>query len=208
MTRVILIHRWGGTPETDWYPWLKREIEARKGECIIPAMPDSEHPQIEPWVSTLHSTVKRVNEKTYFVGHSVGCQTILRYIEKLPKDAEVGGVLLVAPWTKLKAQSYESESDKLVAKPWIETPIDWKKIFAHDHNTTCVFSEDDPYVSLDEVEFFRNKLNADIILDGNMGHFTIYDKVTELPMVLHVLEKWGIFPNRDKERETKGISKG
>ncbi len=208
MTRVIVVHRWGGTPETDWYPWLKREVESLGGECLVLTMPNPNNPRLKEWVSTLKESVKEVNEQTYFVGHSIGCQTILRFIEGLPKSAEVGGVVLVAPWTKLKPASYESDEDKAIAQPWIDSPIDWKRIFAHDHNTTCVFSDDDPYVSLDEVEFFRNKLNADIILEKKMGHFTIYDKITQLPMVLHVLKKWGIFPHREKKRETKGISKG
>lgn len=208
MTRVIVVHRWGGTPETDWYPWLKREVESRGGECLILEMPDPNTPKIKEWVSTLKQSVKEVNEQTYFVGHSIGCQTILRFIEGLPKNSEVGGVVLVAPWTTLKPASYESDEDKAIAQPWIDTPIDWKKIFDRDHNTTCVFSDNDPYVSLDEVEFFRNKLNADIILEKGMGHFTIYDKMTKVPMVLHVLAKWGIFPNHEKKRETKGIAKG
>jgi predicted alpha/beta hydrolase family esterase len=208
MTRVFVVHRWGGSPETDWYPWIKRKVEELGGECTILKMPTPQNPKMEEWIRTLAEAVGEVDVNTYLVGHSIGCQTILRYIERIPKDAEVGGVVLVAPWTRLKPESYESEEDKAVARPWIDKPIDWKKIFSHEHNTTAIFSENDPYVFVEEAEFFRKKLNADIILEKKMGHFSIYDKTTELPMLLHVLERWGIFPNRDRKRASHDISKG
>ncbi|MEK6970221.1 MAG: alpha/beta hydrolase [archaeon] len=198
MTRVIIVHRWDGSPETDWYPWLKREIESRGGECLIPAMPDSGRPQIEPWVSMLASVVGKVDRHTYLVGHSVGCQTILRFIERLPDDEKVGGSLLVAPWTRLKPQPGEGEKEKSIALPWIETPIDWKKVIEHNPTTTCLFSENDSFVHEEDAELFRNRLNADILMEKELGHFTIFDGVTRLPMALHVLEKWGIFPDPAK----------
>jgi predicted alpha/beta hydrolase family esterase len=208
MTKVVLVHRWGGSPESDWYPWLKSEIEKRGAKMIIPQMPNPDYPQIEPWVSTLQKTIPHLDEHTYLVGHSIGCQTILRYLERVHETEEVGGVVLVAPWTKLKPESYEKPEEKAIAKPWLETPIDWKKIFCHDHNTTCIFSEDDPYVYIEEAEFFRNKLNADIILEKDMGHFTIYDQMTTFPQLLHVLDRWGVTPYEERKRPKESISKG
>ena len=77
--RVFIVHGWGAYPQDDWIPWLKGQLEDKGCEVYNPSMPDTEHPQIETWLSFLANLVGDVDENTYFVGHSIGCQTILRY---------------------------------------------------------------------------------------------------------------------------------
>jgi hypothetical protein len=50
MKRVILIHGWDGFPNNCWFPWLKKELEDKDFEVIVPAMPNPEHPKVKPWV--------------------------------------------------------------------------------------------------------------------------------------------------------------
>ena len=37
-------------------------------------MPNTANPKIEEWVDYLNSKVDLLNEETYFIGHSIGCQ--------------------------------------------------------------------------------------------------------------------------------------
>ena len=87
------------------------------------------------------------------MGHSIGCQTILRYLEKqsVPK---IGGVLLVAPWLDLLPEAIEDIDSYETAKPWMTTPIDFKKIKSKTNTITCIFSSDDYFVSLSEKNKF------------------------------------------------------
>ena len=32
MSKVVIVHGWGGTPEEGWFPWLRRELEERGHE--------------------------------------------------------------------------------------------------------------------------------------------------------------------------------
>ena len=48
-------------------------------------------------VSTLDLKVEDLNENTNFIGHSIGCQTIMRYLET-KEVCKIGGILFVAPW--------------------------------------------------------------------------------------------------------------
>ncbi|MEK6902876.1 MAG: alpha/beta hydrolase [archaeon] len=197
MTTLLLAHRWSGSPDADWYPWLKRQLEAEGVRVLIPKMPDVHHPKIESWVSTLQETLPTPNEKTYLIGHSIGCQAVLRYIETLPANPTVGGLLLIAPWTKLKNQEEETPEERAIAKPWMETPINWKKIFARATNTRAIFSTDDPYVDyVSESNNFRQKLNANILIEENMGHFTSHDGINELKIARDIIQEWGIFPEK------------
>ena len=82
MKRVILVHGWGFNPTMNWYPWLKKELEKKGFEVIIPAMPNTNEPDINSWVFKLREFVGRDDGELILIGHSIGCQTIMRFLEK------------------------------------------------------------------------------------------------------------------------------
>ncbi len=176
--RVFVIHCWGGKPNTRWYPWLKRELEKRDFEVSVLAMPDTEHPRMNAWVKSLSKAVGAPDENCYFVGHSVGCITILRYLETIRK--EVGGVIMVAGFTS------DLGFDDL--KSFFTKPINWKRIKSNCRGFVAVHSDNDPYVSLHYgKEIFKNKLGADLVIEHGKGHFSIDNNVVELPSVLNAV---------------------
>lgn len=184
MKRVFIIHGWGGSPEEGWFPWLKKELEKNNFLVEVVVMPDSFHPTITAWVSQLAKRVKQLDKNTYFVGHSIGCQTILRYLETQTNRAK--GIILVAPWMNLDEQTIREEGEEsvVIAKPWIETPINFKKIKTI---TVAIFSDNDPYVPLDNTKIFEKELQAKIIIEKRKGHFSGSDNVKKIPAVLKEL---------------------
>jgi predicted alpha/beta hydrolase family esterase len=179
--RVFVIHGWGGKPNEAWFPWLKKQLK----NVQVPAMPETDSPDQSKWLKTIKDTVGDVDETTYFVGHSIGCLAILRYL--VGKTA--GGAVLVAPWMKLSKECLEDEEDNEVYKQWSK-PIQWDKITTE---CTAIFSTDDPDVPLDENrEIFKSKLGAKIIVQKDMGHFSVADKITELPVVMDELKRMGL----------------
>lgn len=187
MARVFIVHGWGGNPEEAWFPWLKEQLEAKKIETHVLAMPDSEHPKIENWVPYLAQQVKIPDRQTYFVGHSMGVQTILRYIEMM--DLPVGGLVAVAGFYTLQEATYETDADRLIAKPWLETPINNKIIRRNCGSITAIFSDTDPFVGLDNVDLFKNNLGAKTIILHGKGHMGANDNIKELPEVLSAVEE-------------------
>jgi hypothetical protein len=185
--RVFIIHCWEGTPEKHWYPWVKKELEKLGFEVHVPSMPNTEHPKISAWISTLEKLASPVDEKTYFIGHSIGCQTILRFLQTLPEEARIGGAILVAGFFNLK--ELETEEEKQIIKPWLETPIDSEKIKRICPNVIAFFSDDDPYVPTSEAKVFKERLDSTNFVDEKRGHFTKRDGATEMPEVLHELKK-------------------
>ena len=183
--RVFVVHGWAGYPEEGWFPWLKAELEAKGFEVIVPAMPESEEPKIEAWVSHLSLVVGPPDENTFFVGHSIGCQTILRYLESLPVDQKVGAGIFVAGWFTL--MNLETSEEKEIARPWLETVIDFSKVKRHTNKFFAVFSDDDRVVPLDNKGLFEQRLSAETAIETRKGHFSGDDGVTELPAVLEKL---------------------
>jgi uncharacterized protein len=190
MKKVFIIHSWGGSPEEGIHKYLRSQLEAKGFEVSVPEMPNTDSPEIDAWTEHLNSLAPNPDDDTYFVGHSVGCQTILRYLEKLPENQKVGGVVMIAPWMHLLDTAYENpEEEKEIAKPWLETPIDWEKVKTHTNKFVAIFSDNDFCVPLSDKEIFKELLGAKIMVEDNKGHFTEETGVTEMPSALNALSE-------------------
>ncbi|MBI2100608.1 MAG: alpha/beta hydrolase [Candidatus Vogelbacteria bacterium] len=189
MKRVFIIHGWDGYPAEGWFPWLKRELKKKGFQVTVPAMPESAEPKIDTWLAHLTATVGEVDENTFFVGHSIGCQTILRFLESLPDNQVAGGIVLVAGWIN-RLDGDLSPEELIIAKPWIETPINLSKVKQQAKKFTAIFSDNDKFTRLTEENkrIFGDELGAKIIVEHNRGHFSGSDGVTELPGVLEVIK--------------------
>ncbi len=186
MKRVFIIHGWGRYPEEGWFPWLKKELENNGFEVQVPVMPNADEPKIEEWVPFLERLVGEPDEDTYLVGHSIGCQTILRYLASLQGEVKLGGVVFVAGWGKKLIGVYD-EDEIEIARPWVETPIDFENVKNHTKSIVAVFSDDDEFVSLDNLDAFKEKLGAKTFLEHEKGHINGEAGINELPVVLEEL---------------------
>ena len=189
MKRVFIIHGWDGYPEESWFPWLKKELEERGFNVFVPQLPEADLPKIDKWVLELSKSVGVPDGETYFVGHSIGCQTIVRYLESLSAEVKVGGVIFVAGFFKRLTNLEDDEDVRKTAKQWLETPIDFSKVGMHVLKSVAVFSDNDQFVPLDNQDDFKNKLGSKIIIEHDKGHFNTKAGVIELPVVLEELLK-------------------
>ena len=185
MKNVYIIHGWGGHPEEGWFPWLKKELEEKGFKVFIPAMPDPAEPKIETWVPFLSKLVGTPNLDTFFVGHSIGCQTIIRYLETLPEGVKIGGAVFVAGWYNLR--NLETEEEKRIAGPWVNTPRNDEKIKRVVNKAVAIFSDNDPFVLPENKESWKEKVGAKIIVEHNKGHFSGDDGIINLPSALQAV---------------------
>ena len=183
--RAFVAHGWDGTPGDGWFPWLKYELEAKGFSVSIPQLPDAENPRIQKWVPALAEAVGTPDEQCYFVGHSMGCQAVARYLESLPEGVTVGGAVFVAGFFK-RLTGLEDDADvQETDKHWLGTPIDLAKVKSHLPKSAALFSDDDPFVPLDNQNDFKDMLGSEIIIEHGKGHFSgDRDNITELPVVL------------------------
>jgi len=179
--RVFIVHGWEETPQEGWFPWLKNELQNKGFKVKVPAMPDTAEPKIEKWIPHLIKQVGRPDKDTYLIGHSMGCQTILRYLEDLSKEIKIGGFVLVAGFTKLNNLTDEEYE---TVRPWLTTRINLDKVRAHTKNITTIFSSNDTWVPLSDAKVFEKKLEAKVIIMKNKGHISGDDGIKKLPIVL------------------------
>ncbi|HLC49004.1 MAG TPA: alpha/beta fold hydrolase [Candidatus Andersenbacteria bacterium] len=184
--RVFIVHGWGGNPNEHWLPWLKGELEQKGFEVHMPSMPNTDEPIITDWVGHLSKIVGELDSQTYFVGHSVGCQTIMRYLET-QAGKKAGGCVLVAAWFIL--QGLENDEEERIAKPWMQNDVDYEKIRSVTSNISVLNSSNDDYGAVEvNKRLFKERLHADVKVLENRGHFTTGDGITQLPEALEAIE--------------------
>ncbi|MEK7635235.1 MAG: alpha/beta hydrolase [Patescibacteria group bacterium] len=183
MKKVYLIHGWDSHPDDGIFPWLREELEKRGLTVFALRMPEPLYPKIETWVSHLKEQIIP-DENTILFGHSIGVQTVLRYIESLGVDQKIGGAVLLAGWFHVSDKAYEIDEDLKIARPWLDTPINWEKIKSHTDKFVGIFSDDDPLVLISNAKFFEENLGAKIIIETGKRHFQGRSGIKELPSAL------------------------
>ncbi len=195
--RVFLIHGWGGYPEEGWRPWLKNELEKRSFKVYVPKMPDTNNPRLNAWLEELKKIVETPDKNCYFVGHSLGCITILRYLETLGQNQQIGGVVLVAGFTDINI-TIDGDENINEIKTFFEKEINFDKIKTHCKKFVAIHSDNDPFVPLRYADILKEELNAKVIIQNNMKHFSGSDGITKLPIAFSsILEMagdstWGV----------------
>jgi predicted alpha/beta hydrolase family esterase len=189
MKRVFIVHGWSGFPNEGWFPWLSNELKNLGCDVFVLSMPHPNEPTIDDWVEFLRKNVGIVDRNTYLVGHSIGCQTILRYLEGSGKSEKVGGVVLVAGWVHLLPLALEEEGSLSIAKEWLKTPLDWNAIKSHSVSFSYIASSDDYFVPLSDCDIFKEKLGAKVLVVEKGGHFSGSDNIVMLPEALSELKR-------------------
>jgi len=180
MKQVFIIHGWGGNPQGNWFPWLQTELEKRGVQVVVPAMPNPSHPQMDEWLGFLDKVVGKVDENTFFVGHSLGCITILRYLERL-KDGRIGGTVLVAGFSE-SIGIPELDS-------FFETPVDYETVKERCDTFIAINSDNDSFVPLDKAQILKDKLNAHLTIIHQGGHLNKDAGYVEFPLVVEEIVK-------------------
>ncbi len=185
MKRLFIVHGWGGSSQEPLISWIGKIGTEAGFETTVLDMPNPKVPTIDAWVAHLDSNIYYVDKETYFVGHSIGCQAILRYLE-MNKGSQLGGALFIAPWLQVTGLDTQEEQD--IARPWMERPIDFMNIKKMSDAFVTIFSDNDRFVDLEQnKEAFVKALNPKIIIETGKGHFSEEDGVTSLQSVSEII---------------------
>lgn len=183
LERLCIIPRWGGGPDHDYYPWLRRELAARGrfAEVISPEMPNPGEPTVTAWPARIAEALgddPQVLARTVVLGHSVGCQAVLRYLAALPAGTRIAGALLVAAW-------FWVDRPWPTIVPWMEAPLDLAAARAACPRFVALISDDDPFTSDHEGNrrALEERLGARVRLAPGGKHFN----AAEEPAVLSAL---------------------
>jgi uncharacterized protein len=183
MATVFIIHGTRAHPESNWFAWLRRELEALGHTVIVPKFPTPENQHLETWSETLFKHEQFIHERTIFVAHSVGPAFVLSALEQL--DKRIKAAFFVSGFTDLLGIP---EFDNL-NRTFVDKQFDWDKIKANCARFVVIHSDNDPYVPLDHGRKLAKNLGVALITIKNGGHLNADAGFTKFPVLLELIKK-------------------
>ena len=169
MSTVIFVPRWGGTAESDWLPRVRAGLRAPS--LVVELAPDPGAPTPRACVDRLRAEIGADTlADTVLVGHSVGCQALLRWLATLPEGSGARATLLVAPW-----RTVDEPWPSLL--PWL-APVDLERARRAAGTVRALVSDDDPFTADDRATraWLERDLGARVRVVSGGRHFNRADE--------------------------------
>jgi hypothetical protein len=173
---ALVLHCWYGNPESNWYPWLKSELEKKNYQVSVPKLPtmDTDLPDMDKLLEFVKNNFE-INKETIIIGHSLGAVLALRLAEKY----KFSKLISVSGWD---FDDLTPEHQKF----W-PNKINHQVIKENVKDILCITSDNDPYFSVFQTEEMAKRLNAKFLLIKNAGHFTEKFGITKIPEILELI---------------------
>ena len=176
----FIIHGVYASPEANWFPWLKKQLESLGYEFIIPKFPTPLDQSLESWVRIFSNYESKINEETVLIGHSLGASFILNYLEKANK--KIKAAYLVAPFHKLLGVGYDK-----ITKTFVDKEFNWEKIRSNCSKFFVFASDNDKYIPFEVTKELVEKLNAELNIVHNGGHINKDSGYDTFPLLLECI---------------------
>lgn len=183
-SNFIQLHGFEATPDDDFHPWLKKELESRGYKVQVPSLPNTENPSVEEQVNYVLKNCK-FDENTILIGHSLGSVVALKVLEKL--KSPIKKLVLTAGFVEPVTMGREYNK----SHNW---KFNFAKIKKNSPQVIILHDNNDSEIPSSQAEKLKSFLDGELIyFDAKEDH--ICGK--EEPEVLNViLEKWPIFTTR------------
>jgi predicted alpha/beta hydrolase family esterase len=182
MKKAIIFHGTLGSPEGNWFAWLKDQLEERGLEVWLPQLPNAEQPSLREWLDFVHDGAPfEVDEQTIIVGHSSGA--ILAYLTAQENFKPVGALVAVSVF-------HENSLNWEPNLRLFDIEFGFDKIKRKSVKRICIHSDDDPYVPLEQARWVADNSDSEFIMIPGQGHFNLEKsiKYKEFPKLLEILE--------------------
>ena len=180
MKNAFIFHGTAGSPEGNWFPWLMKQLEAKRIPTTVPRFPTPEGESLAAWFEVLGAQVQKVNPESILIGHSKGGMFLLKVLERIKEPVELA-VFVSAPVGERPILYYDAD------KKFSNFEFDWEKIRSKAKRVVVFHSDNDPYVSMANGERLAKELGVELILIPKAGHINTESGYTEFPPILEAL---------------------
>lgn len=182
-THIYVIHGYTSSSKSEWFPWLKEQFKYSNVKLYIPNMPDSDDPHLEPWLNHLRKNILNMDENTIFIGHSLGCVTILSYI--LEKNIKIKGAIFISGFIKENPMKKQTEG----LNEFVDGTLDIVRIKSLIPVRTVITAIDDDIVPTKATQELAKTLDGNLIILKSGKHFIARDGFTDFPLLLNEIEE-------------------
>ncbi len=182
--QYIFIHGYGGTSESNYFPKLKKELEALGHKVIAFDLPDTQQPNICTQKDFLLENIE-FNDSTVILAHSLGGAVAMKMLEQ--ENKKVAKVIF--------SDSFYKPEFVDTQRPVVEASCDWKfdfeKLKTLSDEYVVVSDKNCPVIPKKESEEFAKKLDARLVFaQANGPHFMSLDE----PVFFEEAQVSGLLP--------------
>lgn len=181
--RVVIVHGAYGSPEENWIPWLKQELEKLECRVIVPRFPTPEGQELNAWLEILDQAVPGWNKGIILVGHSLGPALILKKIEELKRPIRAA-FLVAGAVGPIGIEEFDSINVSFFEKGFV-----WAEIKQNCQNFFVYNSDNDPYVPLSHGKGLAQSLGVELKVIPQGGHLNEAAGYTQFPRLLEDIKK-------------------
>lgn len=179
---IYIIHGYSASPADHWFFWLKEKLEEEKNEVTIVDLPTPLTPNPKEWNEALKKQIKTIDENSFFIAHSLGCITLLKFLEESSFKKQIAGYMLVSAFNTSLPKLNQLDS-------FLKRKLDYKKLENITKNKIVIGAKDDSIVPIILTERLSFLLNADFIRLEKGGHFMAGDGYKKFPFLLTEFKK-------------------
>lgn len=181
----LILHGTGADHTSNWFPWLKAELEKLGHEVWVPDLPDADRPNIQKYNDLLLHQGWDFNNSV-IIGHSSGSVAILGLLQALPAGTKINTAILVGAFTKRLSESPSWE----MLRELFDEEFDYDEIKSKATRFIFVHSGDDPYCPIEDARTLCKDLDGKFVELDSMGHFSesLDPRFDKLPELLEIIE--------------------
>jgi predicted alpha/beta hydrolase family esterase len=181
MKRAVILHGTDGTPESNWFPWLKEKFEAEGYEVRVPLLPENHTPNREVYNDFLFGSGWDFAD-SIVVGHSSGAVSVLNLLmDGRCPHIKLG--VMVSAWDHGVPTDMDYEQ---FVKLFPEGGFDFAAIKQKADKLAFLHSADDPYCPLEQAEHLAKNLSAPLTVIQNGGH--LGESFPQFPQLWQIIE--------------------
>ncbi|MNH58551.1 putative hydrolase YdeN [compost metagenome] len=181
MKKVYIVHGYGASPDSHWFPWLANQVKINKNiEVMCVPLPNPETPKLSEWLAALDQHTPSLDEDSYFVAHSLGAITLLRFLHD--RQETIGGLLLVSGFTNSLSRLPQLDA-------FTVDQLNFSTLRNLSKQSIVIAAKDDTIVPYTETALLAEKLAATLITLEHGGHFLKEDGFVEFPVAYEQLRQ-------------------
>ncbi len=184
MKQALILHGTDATPQSNWFTWLKDQLEQDGYNIWLPQLPNSDKPNAKTYTDFLLSSPDfTFTSDTIIVGHSSGAVEVLHLLQNLPENTKIKTTFLVS--------AFKDDLGWDALGGLFDEPFDFANIKTKAEKFVFFHSDNDPYCPIEHAKYLSEQVGGELIIKSGQGHFNteLGEQYKAFPELLEVIRE-------------------